>query len=216
MHTKKRGRGSAAAGEKAYIMHRSERKLVQAILAGDKSAAEGFALRFRPDLFNLFVWLTHDPELAENLTQETFLQVWEHLRQFRGESSLRRWIHTIAFSILAQQRRRERTEYRNLEKYAQETTLQGTEARRQAEMRLALAQALEELPEAERRVIVLCKLQGFTLAEAAGILNEPAGTLAWRVAEGLKKLRALLSEENAPASLQTGTPCLAKEDADHV
>ncbi len=190
-------------------MGHSDRRLVQRVLAGDRTAAEALAERHRPDLVNLFLWLTRDADLSESLAQETFLRSWERLAQFRGESSLRTWMHSVALSVLAQHRRDDARESRALEQYAAETAGRG---RQQAEQRVALAHALAQLPELERRAIVLCKLQGFTLAEAAGLLGEPVGTLAWRVAEGLKRLRVLLSGEQAPANAgqakltQEGTP----------
>jgi DNA-directed RNA polymerase specialized sigma24 family protein len=134
-----------------------DRKLAQQALSGDARAGEALAARLRPDLLNLFLWLTRDPDLSESLTQEAFARIWERLGQFRGESSLRSWAHAVA--------------------------------------RLTLAEALGKLPDAERRVVVLCKLQGFTLAEAANILGEPVGTLAWRISEGMKTLRGLLADE---------------------
>jgi len=171
-----------------------DRGLVRKVLEGDTHAQEAFAVRYRGDLLNLFLWLTRDPDLAENLTQDTFLRVWERLGQFRGESGLRTWVHRVALSLLADHRRSEVRKGRALEDYARSSVPEGqAEQIRRAEMRAALAHALAELPEDERRVVVLCKLQGFTLAEAAGLLGEPVGTLAWRMAEGLKQLRALLS-----------------------
>jgi len=178
----------------------TDRRLVRRVMDGDTHAQNAFATRFHTDLFNLFLWLTRDPDLSENLTQDTFLRVWERLGQFRGESSLRTWLHKVGISLLAEYRRTEARESRALADYARSAIPQTWPERlRRAELRVALAQALTELPEGERRVIVLCKLQGFTLSEAAGILGEPLGTLAWRVAEGLKKLRVLLSGERDPA-----------------
>lgn len=187
-----------------------DRGLVRKVLEGDTQAQEAFAVRFRADLLNLFLWLTRDPDLAEGLAQDSFLRVWERLDQFRGESGLRTWVHKVALSVLADHRRREARQGRALEDYARSSLPEGqSEQVRRAEMRVALAHALAALPEGERRAIVLCKLQGFTLAEAAGLLGEPVGTLAWRMAEGLKQLRLLLSGEQDPAA---GTPAtLAKE-----
>jgi RNA polymerase sigma-70 factor (ECF subfamily) len=176
-------------------VHNSDRKLAENAAKGDKRAAQMIAERLRDDLFNLFMWLTRDPPLAEDLTQSAFVRLWQALPEFRGESSLRTWAHKIAFSVLAMHNRRLATESRALSEYA------GTSASTpsdcvdgQMEMRLAIADALAQLSEAERPAVVLCKLQGFTIAEAARILNRPPGTIAWQIAEGVKKLRALLAD----------------------
>lgn len=187
-----------------------DRRLVARAQRGERPAQEALAVRLRPDLHNLFLWLTRDPEQAETLTQETLLRFWSRLPQFRGESSLRTWAHTIALSLLSEQRRSEGREAEALARYARETLPEpSAEQERRAELRVALAQALASLPDPERRVIVLCKLQGFTLAEASRLLGEPVGTLAWRSAEALKKLRMRLSDE--PSSAPQAPPNLTKE-----
>ncbi len=179
-------------------------KLVQKVLAGNVPAGEELARRGHEDLYAFFMWQIRDPELAANLTQEALVRIWERLSQFRGESSLRTWRHTIAFSVLADHRRQEARAPQPLGEHVQISS--GDEYLRQAELRMALAEALAALPELERNVIILCKLRGFTLAEAAGLLGEPVGTLVWRVAEGLKKLRVLLSGERETERKTTAIP----------
>jgi RNA polymerase sigma-70 factor (ECF subfamily) len=168
--------------------------LVRKVLAGDARAAAAFADRFQRDLFNLLCWLTRDADLAEDLTQDTLLRCWERLSQYRGEAALRTWVHHIALSRLAAQRRVDARE-RRAKLHLIERQLAASGARSsQLEMQLALADALAELPEAERRAVVLCKLQGFTLREAAAMLDVPVGTVAWQVATAVKELRDLLAD----------------------
>jgi RNA polymerase sigma-70 factor (ECF subfamily) len=164
------------------------------VLAGDAQAATAFATRFQSDLFNLFCWLTRDVDLAEDLTQDTLIRCWECLRQYRGEAALRTWIHRVALSCLSAQRRADARERRTRARLAERQSTAVGEHNSEAEMRLALASALGQLPEAERRAAVLCKLQGFTLREAAAMLDVPVGTIAWQVATAVKKLRDLLRD----------------------
>jgi len=186
-------------------MGSADHRLVQRVLRGDRAAGESLARCYHVDLFNLFVWLTHDAELAQNLTQDTFVRIWERLPQFRGESGLRSWVHAVAFSVLALHRRDASRETRALAEYAERSARR--EAQGRPETRMALADALSRLSDDERRAVVLCKLQGFTLKDAAAILGQPAGTVAWRVAEGLKKMRAVLADDPAAErSPQPGKP----------
>ena len=67
--------------------------------------------------------------------------------------------------------------------------------------------ALEELDAAERAVLVLHYLQGLSYREMAAVLDEPTGTVKWRTAEALNRLRALLGEEavnHAPRNSERG------------
>lgn len=179
----------------------SDYRLVTRALSGDRRAGEALVTRHHGDLFNLFMWLTRDPELAENLTQETFVRVWERLSQFRGESSFRTWSHSIAYSILSSHHREEARESHALREYALRANAH-PDARRRAETRAALAEALAQLSKQEQQVVVLCKLQGFTLAEAAEMVSRPVGTLAWQMAQALRKLRGLLAEDISAGDVQ--------------
>jgi RNA polymerase sigma-70 factor (ECF subfamily) len=179
-------------------------RLVRSVLSGDERAAREFAERVRADLFGLFMWLTRDPDTAADLTQESFARIWERLSQFRGESNLRTWTHKIAYSVLASHRRDAARGGRLLDEYERAAQHGPIDAADRAAMRVALAYALSQLPEEQARVVVLCKLQGFTLAEAADILGEPVGTLAWRLGEAVRKLRELLAEE--PSSQASAVP----------
>jgi RNA polymerase sigma-70 factor (ECF subfamily) len=183
-------------------VHRGDRRLVKRLLAGDARAAATFADRFQRDLHNLFCWLTRDPELAEDLTQDTLLRCWEHLSQYRGEAALRTWVHRIALSRLAAQRRTDARERRATLALGEVERANSESRHSRAETRAALADALGQLPEAERRAVALCKIQGFTLREAAAMLDVPVGTVAWQVATAAKKLRDLLADwcPGVPAS----------------
>ena len=87
-------------------MHGADRKLAQGVIAGDARAAATFTHQCQREVFNLFMWLTRDPELAEDLTQDTIVRCWERLPQYRGEAGLRTWVHKVALSLLAAQKRR--------------------------------------------------------------------------------------------------------------
>ena len=186
-------------------MHRADRKLAQRVIAGDARAAGTFTQQCQRDLFNLFMWLTRDPELAEDLTQDTIVRCWERLAQYRGKAALRTWVHKVALSLLAGHKRKDAREERALAGFA-EAQAAGAPGRAAArlEMRLALADALAQLPDHERRVIVLCKLQGFTLREAGAMLDLPIGTIAWQVATAVKKLRDLLADWCPDAAASPG------------
>jgi RNA polymerase sigma-70 factor (ECF subfamily) len=194
------------------MMYRADQKLAQRVLSGDGGAAAVFLARFQRSLFNLFMWLTRDPELSEDLTQDTIVRCWERLHQYRGTAALRTWVHKVGLSQLAGHKRREARDTRTLEALTQARSADArSRSTSQLEARIALADALAQLPAAERRVVILCKLQGFTLAEAAAMLDQPTGTVAWQVAEGLNKLRDLLADR-APERRAT----TAMEVSSHV
>ena len=187
-------------------MRASDQKLVRKALSGDDRAAAALAERYQRDFFNLFMWLSRDRDLAEDVTQEALVRCWERLPQYRGEASLRTWMHKVALSVFAGHQRRESAQRTADARYAAERSHAISLGNRQLELRIALAEALSRLPEPERRAVVLCKLQGFTLSEAAGMLGEPPGTLAWRVSTGLKQLRQMLADDVQPETTRGEVP----------
>src|SRR5689334_11706592 len=70
-----------------------EQDILQQLRAGDAEAGRAFVRDFYPGVYRYLLLMSGRPELAEDLTQETFLQAWRHLDQFAGRSSLRVWLH---------------------------------------------------------------------------------------------------------------------------
>jgi RNA polymerase sigma factor (sigma-70 family) len=57
---------------------------------------ESLYKEYRKDIFNHLFWLTHNPDLSEDLLQETFLQAIKSIHSFRGDSSMKTWLFAIA------------------------------------------------------------------------------------------------------------------------
>src|SRR5215212_4157445 len=73
-----------------------DQALVRRILGGDRAAGERWVTAEYPRIYRLLRHLTGAVETAEDLTQQTFLKAWQALATFRGEASLRTWLHRIA------------------------------------------------------------------------------------------------------------------------
>jgi RNA polymerase sigma factor (sigma-70 family) len=157
---------------------------------------EAIAEDLRPRLFNLFMYLTNSQDVAEDLTQETFVRFWESLSHFRGECSMLTWATRIAHNTLCDYQRRQSRERRVMSQPLEdwEEAASPEETLEQVTLRCAVAQALQQLPDVERRAVVLVKIEGLSYREASTILGEPEGTLRWRVMEGLSQLKELLKD----------------------
>src|SRR5437867_3681292 len=86
-----------------------EARLIQQLRQGDLEAGYRFVRDYYPDVYRYLLYLTGRAEMAEDLTQETFLQAWRGLPAFEGRASLRVWLHSIArrefLQVLRSQRR---------------------------------------------------------------------------------------------------------------
>lgn len=169
-----------------------ESRLIACVLAGDRSAARELYDTHAPRVHRLCYRLTGDQDLAEECTQDTFVQAFRHLDRFRGDSALSSWLHRVAVrATLTSLRRRRRWQER-------ETTLaraEGVPARQEADpdLKSRLARAIDELPEKLRVVVILHDVEGYTHGEIAAMLGAPEGTCKTRLMHARNRLRKELA-----------------------
>lgn len=178
----------------------NEAELVRAIRAGDRRACAALIEAHYTDVYRFLRHLTRDTHDAEDLTQETFAVVWRRAGTFAGRSSLRTWLHRIAYSKFLDARRgRRREEARCRALACGEPAGPGPDetlgANDQARL---LAATVARLDEADRCLIVLHYFQDMSYRDMAEVLGEPAGTVKWRTSRALVALRALLGAEVKP------------------
>src|SRR5947209_1367784 len=92
----------------AEPMSSADRQLLEQIHGGDPDAGQRLIRDYYPGVYRYLLVLTGSRDAAEDLTQETFLQVWRRLDTFEGRSTLRTWLHSIAHREFLQALRRRR------------------------------------------------------------------------------------------------------------
>ena len=135
---------------------------------------------------------------AEDLVQETFLQAIKAAHRFRGQSSLYTWLHGILLNLSRHHHRdRARMVYDDRLVAGQEAAAPAEaplEADRQAASS-ALGQALRQLPDPLREVLVLRFYEGMKIDAIAQHLGLPGGTVKSRLHYALKQMQQLLPNE---------------------
>lgn len=142
--------------------------------------------------------LLGDPSAAEDLVQETFLTLPRAIARFRGESSLRTLLVSIAVRHAGHHLRaaaRRRTAMARLAAEPPEAGLAPDEVADRHRLAAALERALDALPVDQRVAVVLCEVEGRTSAEAARIVGAPEATVRTRLFHARRKLSALLAGE---------------------
>jgi len=174
----------------------SDGDLVRATARGDQSALAQLYDRYRLILFGLVMRILHDRAEAEDVLQEAFLQVWRRANDFdeaRGRAFT--WLVTIARSRALDRLRAAGSRGRLAHEAAQlpreDVGDAATDALRSEEGR-AVRQALADLPDEQRRPLLLAYFEGLTQAEIAARLGDPLGTVKTRMRAGMIKLRAIL------------------------
>jgi RNA polymerase sigma factor (sigma-70 family) len=169
-------------------MTESERA-AQRAAAGDAAAFDLLVRLHQSQLRAFLLRLTGGRHaLADDLAQETFLEAWRKITQFRGDGSFAGWLMRIAWSrYLMEARRRKLESLGDAEGPADDP--------RGAHIdRLDLESAMARLAAPERAALTVCYALGFSHAEAARILNMPLGTLKSHVLRGREKLQRLMPD----------------------
>jgi len=132
-----------------------------------------------------------DRALADDLAQETFLEAFSKLAQYRGDSPFAAWLYAIAWSRFLMAARK-----RKLEPLDDEEG-EGFHPESASIARLDLEKAMSLLRAPERAALTLCFAMGMPHEEAAAAMSVPLGTLKSHVARGREKLKTLL-QDHAP------------------
>lgn len=170
---------------------------MKAIVARDEAALAQLYDRYRTILFGLLMRILNNREEAEDVLQEVFLQVWRKAEDFdenRGRPFT--WLVTLGRSRGIDRLRSLATRERVAEAGAKEVSEEISDAASDAfrsEQRGLVNDALAQLPEEQKRPLMLAYFDGLTQSEIAANLGAPLGTVKTRMRTGLMKLREHLA-----------------------
>ena len=169
-----------------------EGALLQRARAGDTRAFERLYREHAGKVYGLCLRMTRDAQLAEDCTQETFINAWRALAGFETRSSLSTWLHRIAVNVSLAKRRKSSP--------VEATSEEGEDA--PGEWTLETPVEVEEietaigaLPDGARDALVLHALYGYSHGEAAQMLGIAEGTCKAQLHRARKLLRERLGME---------------------
>lgn len=181
----------------------SDEALVAGMALQDRDAALVFVRRFQRRVFGCALAIVRDVNRAEDVAQEAFVRAWRHASVYDAQrASVATWLLTITRNLAIDAIRVERVRPAELvdvldltvvdtEPSPADLALRGSEVER-------VVKALQQLPENQRRCVVLASMHGRTAQEISEIEGIPIGTAKTRLRTGLLKLRRELVPESAP------------------
>ena len=178
-----------------------------------ESAAERTA-RFERDamplldqLYSAAMRLTHNPQDAEDLVQDTFAKAYASFHQYQDGTNLKAWMYRILTNtFINSYRKKQREPLQSDADGVEDWQLVRAEAHTSRGLRSAETEALDHLPDADvkkalqelpsdfRMAVYLADVEGFAYKEIAEIMDTPIGTVMSRLNRGRSMLRTLLQD----------------------
>jgi len=182
------------------IDERSDETLLALLTQRDQRALVALYDRYGTRVFALAVRLLGDSQVAEEVTQDVFLRLWQRAETFHpGTSSFLAWLLAITRNRSIDEMRSRRAIARRRESLELTNTAAAatTDPQSDVEDRLLAADvrhALADLPPTQRRAVELAIFGGLTHSEIAAALDSPLGTVKSWLRAGLQRLRNTLGQ----------------------
>jgi len=176
----------------------SDLALARAAAAGEMSAFDILYQRHFRRVFALCLRMTRNSTEAEDLTQETFIQVFRHLAGFRREAAFTTWLYRLTVNqvLMHFRRRGVRHEQTTPDGELPVRAVEGTANPRRMPVveRMALEGAISELPAGYRLIFILHDVEGYDHPEIARMVGCAVGTSKSQLHKARLRLRALLGQ----------------------
>ena len=170
-----------------------ERTLIAGAAAGDRSAARALYDAHVERVHRIAYRLCGDADMAEDLTQDVFIQLFRKLDQFRGESSFSTWVHRVALTVsLNAMRKVKRFRARETE-IDEAFHFEQADGEIEPDLRDRLKAAIDALPDGIRAALVMHTIEGYSHAEIGEALGIAEGTSKARVFDARARLKKALA-----------------------
>ena len=180
--------GRVESGRESELLSRAQK--------GDKAAFAALVRAHQDEVYTLARRLVGDPHLASDVAQETLIRAWRALPNFRGDAKLSTWLYRITVNTAWTHKRRaarhRAAPLDDLFEMSDPLEPNGPEAAGETlELRGRLRRALDRLPDAQREVVVMKDVYGWSHAEIA----ESMGVSVTAAKVRLHRARARLARD---------------------
>jgi RNA polymerase sigma-70 factor (ECF subfamily) len=184
--------------------------LIERARQGEESAIVALFEAHKRRIYALCLRMTHNPEDAEDLTQEIFVRVFRNINKFRGQSTFYTWLHRVAVNEVLMHLRQRRVVVLSLnqesrgqekEQVSYERVCVSHDQRLNGTIdRVSLERAVAQLPKGYRTAFTLYHVHGYEHNEIAKIMNWSEGNSKSQLHKARRRLRALLEASKPQAS----------------
>lgn len=183
--------------------------LVKRCRAGDRAAFRSLVERYQKRVYSQAYGMVKDKEEAMDIAQDAFVKVYKYLDHFKGDSSFYTWLYRVVANLCTDRLRRKRSQASESVEFDEDVAVDETntagilssrlgtnphQALMRAELARKLEEALAQVPEKHREILLLRELEGMSYEDLSRVLKIPKGTVMSRLFHARSKVQKLLSE----------------------
>jgi RNA polymerase sigma-70 factor (ECF subfamily) len=189
-----------------HVTH-DDRRLIAEVLAGNTAAFGELVVRYQDRLFNVAYRVLDNADDAADVVQDVFVNAYQSLKSFKGDSELFTWLYRIAFNTAISFKRRRRGMVRldghgggddgrgGIDPEDRSTDTAPEADMERSEDERVLGEAMAKLSPEHRTVLVLKDIDGLKYEEIAEVMGVPIGTVRSRLHRARLELKGLLDPD---------------------
>jgi RNA polymerase sigma-70 factor (ECF subfamily) len=182
-----------ATGAEPRMTSPADADLIARVQTGDPAAEREFYDRHVDRVYRIIYRMAGRADLAQDWTQDTFIRAFDRIGQFRGDSALASWLHSIAVSVTLNGLRT----FKRRDAFAAplEEALESGHWPHESDpdLKHRMRMAIDALPSGTRTVFMMHDVEGFTHEEISAQLGVAVGTSKSQLSRAREKLRVALA-----------------------
>jgi RNA polymerase sigma-70 factor (ECF subfamily) len=191
----------------------SEKIWLKQSKSGDLESFERLIEKYQHVAYNIAYRMVGNEEDAKDITQEAFIKVFKSIASFREDSSFSTWLYRIVMNTCKDELRKKKLKVISIDRDIEvgessvsfeipDHTYSPEVVYEKKQLHAMLSQALTDLPEQNRIVVIMRDVQGFSYEDIAECINIPVGTVKSRINRGRHMLREMITKDRI-LSLET-------------
>lgn len=179
---------------------------INQVLLGETNMFAVLVDRYKDMIFTLAIKMVKNREIAEEVSQDTFIKIFNSLSKFKGDSKFSTWIYKIAYNTCLDYLKKNKKEEHNvvideLKGYVVKTTTNALSILEDQERKQDIQHCLNLLPSEESFLLTLFYFEDQNLNEIGKIMDISANNVKIKLYRSRKKLAVILKEQLEPEIL---------------
>lgn len=183
------------------MSNENENLLIVLSQKGDIESFEKLIEKYQKEIYNLALFKTQNPTLAEEIAQETIIRIYKNIHKFKFKSSFYTWVYRITYNILKDLTKKfkplgDLSIEDNASVHLSDTKISIEEEIYHLEKAKNIRYLISKIPHKFQFVLILADIEGKSYQEIAEILKIRVGTVKSRLFRARNILKKLIEKEN--------------------